>query len=394
VNIVMLDVIVDPTRPGASGLSDLVWHMARELTALGDHIAIVGAYAANAPLPPGNIRVHRLAPPPSAVARLERLGVTIVHASVCAARALQRLPPPDVVYTPDFVSGGIAARLAPQLPVVCSTQGNIYERLATNSNPFGWPRTQIYKVATHLAVTYAAHIVTPSEAMADWWRRSGAPPSRTSVIPVGTDVAFYRPEPRARARLGIGEEVELVLFAARFSPEKNASLVLRAVAALAPSRPALRLHLCGTGPDEADLRSLVRKLGLESIVTFAGWVDRERIRDYYSAATVFVLPSISEPLARVMLDAMACQTFVVATAVGGSADVIDHGRNGLLLPPRDVETWRDAIAHALEDPAWRLRLAAAGRTTMVERFSWPTIARRLRDEVFLRVIETQAARTA
>ena len=389
----MLDVIVDPARPGASGLSDLVWHTARELSALGDNVTIVGVYAADTPLPPGKVRIHRVAPPPKVVA-LERLGVTILHATVRAARALRHLPPPDVVYTPDFVSGGIAARLNPQLLVVCSTQGNIHERLATKGNPFGWPRTQIYKVATHLAVAHAAHIVVASEAMAEWWRRSGARPSCTSVIPVGTDLTFYRRELGTRARLGVDEGVELVLFAARLSPEKNASLVLRAVAALAPSRPDLRLHLCGAGPEEGALRSLARTLGLESVVTFAGWVDAERLRDYYSAADVLVLPSISEPLARTMLDAMACATFVIATSVGGSGDVIAHGRNGLLLSPRDVGTWRDAIAHALDHPAWRLGLAAQGRATVAERCSWPVVGRRIREEVLLKVIETRGAPAA
>lgn len=387
--IAMLDVMVDPARPGASGLSDLVWNMARELTSVGDRVAIVGIYRSDAPMPPGDMRVYRLDPVSRAVALTERLGFTVVHSSVRAARKLRRIPPPDIVFTPDFVSGGIAAFLAPGLPVVCSTQGNIHERIATNSNPFGCTRTTVYKLATYLAVKNCAHIVAVSDAMGDWWRRSGSPSAITSVIPIGTDVTFFRREPGARERLGVKDDVELVLFAGRFSTEKNVPLVLSAIAALAPYRPALRFHLCGTGPGEDNLRSLVRTLGMESIVTFAGWVDHERLRDYYSAADVFVLPSTSEPLGRVILEAMACEVLVIATNVGGPSDAIAHETNGLLLPPRDVETWRDAIARALHSPAWRLEQTAAGRATVVARFSWAIVARRFREEVFLRVVETR-----
>jgi len=163
----------------------------------------------------------------------------------------------------------------------------------------------------------------------------------------------------------------------------------RAIAELAPRRPALRLHLCGSGPDEKNLRSLTRKLNIGSIVKFAGWAENERLRDYYSAADVFALPSISEPLGRVVLEAMACETLVLATNVGGPSDVITHEKNGLLLSPDDVGAWRAAIARALDNPAWRRQQAAAGRLVVVEKFSWATIVRRFREEVFPRAMLPQ-----
>ncbi len=392
VNIAMIDVMLEPARPGASGLSDVVWHMARELSSAGDRVTIVGLYDSRAPLPPGDVRVHRLEPP-ARTRFTDGLGFTTLAASARAARMLRRIPAPEVVFAPDFVSGGIVAWLAPTLPVVCTTQGNIHERIATQSNPFGVMRTQVYKLATRMAVRRCAHIVAISAAMGDWWIRSGAPPGRISVIQRGTDVTFFRPEPAARDRLGIAAGIELVLFAGRFSLEKNVPVLLRAIAALAPRRPALRLHLCGVGPDEDALRELVRALRLESIVTFAGWATRERLRDYYGAADVFVLPSISEPLGRVVLEAMACETFVIATDRGGPADVITHEATGLLLPPHDADAWRAAIARALDDPPWRKERAAAGRAAVAARFSWPTIVRRLREDVFPRAIATRAARS-
>src|SRR5437762_11691334 len=129
--IAMLDVMLEPTRPGASGLSDMVWDMARELTASGDQVTILGLYSSHAPLPPGDVRVHRLDPPARAVALMESLGFNIMRSSFKAARKLFRISPPDIVLTPDFVSGGIVALLAPKLPVVSITQGNIYERITT-----------------------------------------------------------------------------------------------------------------------------------------------------------------------------------------------------------------------------------------------------------------------
>jgi len=372
-HIAMLDVMVEPARPGASGLSDSVWHMARELTHLGDHVAIVGVYRSHAPLPPGHVRVYRLDPPARAVALMEGLGFTIVHSSVRAARKLLQIPSPDIVFAPDFVSGGIAAFLAPRLPVVCTAQGNIYERIATNSNPFGWPRTQVYKLATHLAVKHCAHIVAISEAMGDWWIRSGSPPDRISVIQRGTDVTFFRREPAARKRLGIEESVELVLFAGRFSAEKNVFFLLRAIAGLAPRRPALRLHLCGAGPDEDGLRSLAQTLGIESIVTFAGWVNHEKLRDYYSAADVFVLPSTSEPLGRVVLEAMACGSPVIASRVGGLVTTVRDGVTGFLVPDSDVVALADRIGSLIADADLRWRVGREG-VRWAAQHRWPCVA--------------------
>jgi len=170
----------------------------------------------------------------------ERLGFTIMLSSFRAARKVLEISRPDLVLTPDFVSGGISAFLAPTLPVVCMTQGNIYERIASHTNPFGWPRTQLYKLATHLAVRNCAHIIAVSEAMGDWWIRSGAPPARTSVICTGTDTAFFRRVPAARERLGIEKNAEFVLFAGRLSREKNAALLLpghRRAGSPSPSPP-------------------------------------------------------------------------------------------------------------------------------------------------------------
>ncbi len=297
------------------------------------------------------------------------------------ARAIRHAGSVDVVFCAEYISAPVAALYYPSLPVVFTTPGNIYERLAY-SNPYDWSTTQVYKLAAKASVRYCHRVVAISQHMAEWWERTGAAPRQIVVVPHGTDTAVYYPRAGARARLGIPSEHKVVFYAGRLSVEKNLPTLMAAVAELAPSRPALHLYLGGTGPEDAALRRLAAELGIADRVQLVGWIDRQQMPDYYSAADVFALPTTNEALGRVLLEAMACGTMVVASSFAGPRDIVDDGVNGVLAAPTDARAWTRALAHALDDDAWRRQLADAGRRTVLERFDWPVIARRMRDEVF------------
>jgi glycosyltransferase involved in cell wall biosynthesis len=302
------------------------------------------------------------------------------------ARNLTRVPRPDAVLAAEYVSAAVVAAYYPTVPVVFTTPGNVYERIAV-SNPYDWSTTQVYRLATAVANRRCAHVIAISRYMRDWWIRSGAPAERTTVIPHGTDVEYFRPVPGARARLGIAETEQTILYVGRLSREKNVDLAIRAVAALAEGRPHLRMRIAGTGPLEASLRQLARELGVADRVLFLGWIDRAQIPLHYSAADVFLLPSHSEALGRVILEAMACQCFVAAPAVSGPPDVITDGVTGALLPPNDVAAWHEPLARALDDASWRMTISAAARRHVEAHYAWPVIARRIRDEALGPAIE-------
>ncbi len=375
--IALLDWVCDPDRPGASGLSDIVWDLARHLRAIGEDAIVIGAYDRDAVRPEGSVPLIAVDRPRAWRRNIIGYGATCL----ALARAIRHAGSVDVVFCAEYISAPVAALYYPSLPVVFTTPGNIYERLAY-SNPYDWSTTQVYKLAAKASVRYCHRVVAISQHMAEWWERTGAAPRQIVVVPHGTDTAVYYPRAGARARLGIPSEHKVVFYAGRLSVEKNLPTLMAAVAELAPSRPALHLYLGGTGPEDTALRRLAAELGIADRVQLVGWIDRQQMPDYYSAADVFALPTTNEALGRVLLEAMACGTMVVASSFAGPRDIVDDGVNGVLAAPTDARAWTRALAHALDDDAWRRQLADAGRRTVLERFDWPVIARRMRDEVF------------
>jgi glycosyltransferase involved in cell wall biosynthesis len=371
----MLDWVCDPARPGTTGLSDIVWELGNQLDAMGDQVSVVGAYRRDAPSPTGGARLYRVDRPDLWHRNIVGMALTCLS----LARAVGRIPRPDVVFAPEYLSTSLTAALHPRLPVAFTTPGNIYERIA-HGNPYDWTTTPVYKMAARTAARRCARVIALSRHMEEWWLRTGAPRERVVVIPLGFDPELFHPSPGARERLGIPADEETILYAGRFSVEKNLAVLIDAVARLAPERPRLRLRLIGSGPEEAALRARVGERDVEAAVLFGPWVPREVVPDYYRAADVVVLPSTSEPLARAQIEAMACGALLVASNRGGAPDLIEHGVNGVLVEPHEVDAWQRWLRQSFEESAWRASLAERGRATAHGQLTWPKIARRIRDE--------------
>jgi starch synthase len=218
-------------------------------------------------------------------------------------------------------------------------------------------------------------------------------PSRVEVIYNGIDTAEYAPDPRTDVleRHGIDPEAPTVVFVGRITRQKGLPHLLRAALEL---DPAAQLVLCAGAPDTpeigAEVRALVERLQAErgNVIWLEKMLPRPEVIQILSHATVFACPSIYEPLGIVNLEAMACETAVVATATGGIVEVVEDGVTGLLVPfepgddgtrePRDPEAFAHAIAERLnalvKDPERAQRMGRAGRERVVERFAWPAIA--------------------
>jgi glycosyltransferase involved in cell wall biosynthesis len=139
---------------------------------------------------------------------------------------------------------------------------------------------------------------------------------------------------------------------------------------LVPQFPAdARLTIVGGGPEHERLDKEIARLGLQERVRITGNVSHDDVQRYLRAADVFVLNTRYEGLSHVMLEAMAAGTPVVASRVGGNPEVIDDGRNGLLVPLDDGPAITSAIAHLLAAPDEAARLVEAARRDVVG-FSW------------------------
>ena len=219
--------------------------------------------------------------------------------------------------------------------------------------------------------------------------------SRVHVIHNGIDPHEYRPDPGTDVleRHGIDPGAPSVVFVGRITRQKGLVHLLRAAELF---DPGAQLVLCAGAPDTPEIATETTEAVERLRATRGGvcWIDRmlekREVIQILSHASVFVCPSVYEPLGIVNLEAMACEAPVVATATGGIPEVVEDGVTGLLVPfepsddivpaPRDPAGFAAAIAERvnilLRDPDLARRMGKAGRRRAMERFSWTAIADR------------------
>jgi glycosyltransferase involved in cell wall biosynthesis len=195
--------------------------------------------------------------------------------------------------------------------------------------------------------------------------------ARTAVVPLGLDLErLARLDPQAphlRGQLGIPDGALVVGFIGRFVAIKDLPTLVRAFAIVAAARPDAVLLLVGDGPVRAEVDALVTALELEARVRLPGWI--EDLAPLYATIDVCALSSLNEGTPVALIEAMAAAKPVVATRVGGVADVVEHDQTGLLVPSGDPAALADRIVRLAGNRAERSRLGAAGRQAVVDRFS-------------------------
>jgi alpha-maltose-1-phosphate synthase len=232
----------------------------------------------------------------------------------------------------------------------------------------------------------------------DILRLTRVPPERIHVIYNGIDTSIYRPVTTTDAleRFGVDPGRPSVLFVGRVTRQKGIIHLARAIPMIDPSTQVV---LCAGAPDGAEIREEMAQAVAQAQRQRSGviWIEdmlsRADIIQFYSHATVFCCPSIYEPFGIINLEAMACGTPVVGSAVGGIPEVVIEGETGLLVPleqqaespfePLDPERFSRDLAAALNrllgDAGLRERMARAGRERVAREFAWPAIAQQTAD---------------
>jgi starch synthase len=220
-------------------------------------------------------------------------------------------------------------------------------------------------------------------------------PDRIRIVHNGIDTTQYAPDPGTDVleRLGIDPDRLSVTYVGRVTRQKGLPYLLRAARSLPPEA---QLVLLAGAPDTPEIAAEVEALAAELRDTREGviWVramlPKREVIQILTHSTVFVCPSIYEPMGIVNLEAMACETAVVATATGGIPEVVADGSTGLLVPivqsadgtgtpldpDRFVADLAAAISELLKQPDLAAAMGRAGRRRAVEHFSWPTIVER------------------
>jgi glycosyltransferase involved in cell wall biosynthesis len=195
------------------------------------------------------------------------------------------------------------------------------------------------------------------------------------VIYNGVDRGIYRPQSRVdcRERLGINRDAPTVVFVGNLKPVKGLDNLITAVSLLRGRGSDVRLHLVGRGPLEAGLRRKTTESGLERIVRFEGERSPGEVARWMNAADVLCLPSVSEGVPNVLLEAMSCGTPVVASRVGGVPEIVESKKCGFLLDPGDPEALAVVLEKALE-----VRWARDEIRRHTARFTWEKNAELLR----------------
>ena len=214
---------------------------------------------------------------------------------------------------------------------------------------------------------------------ADMLRPGGRAGRRTDVIPSGVDTDRFAATgtiAEAKAKLGLATDRPILGTVGRLEPRKGTATLIAALAALreAGSHDAA-VVVVGDGPLRAELGAEADRLGIGSHVQLLG--DRADVRDVLAALDVFVLPSRTEGMSNALLEAMAMARPVVATAVGGTPEVVADGTSGLLVPADDPAAMANAIRRLLDDPAFARRLGTAARQTVEARYGARSMVRRL-----------------
>ena len=301
----------------------------------------------------------------------------------------------DVVHVHTWYThlAGVLAKLAYGIPLVLTVHS--LEPLRP------WKREQLgggYDVSSWVertAIESADAVVAVSNGTrSDVLGLFDVDPARVHVIHNGIDADFYQPDPATDAltRHGIDPDVPYVLFVGRITRQKGIVHLVRALHHLAPG---IGVVLCAGQPDTPDIaRQMtegVRAVQAErpNVVWIGEMVSREEVRQLYSHAAVFCCPSVYEPFGIINLEAAACETPVVASAVGGIPEVVVDGETGLLVPvdlspddpmlPLDPDRFELNLAGAINalmaDATTREVMGRAARRRAVEHFSWSAIAR-------------------
>ena len=271
----------------------------------------------------------------------------------------------DLVMTTLFyadVIGSLAARMA-GVPVCVSWE--------TRSHPkgsgVGQPR-HIYSYRT--AMKYVKRIVSVSDAVKKFLiEERNIPESKITTIRYGIDIDKYRKTGGTvkRQELGYSEDTFLIGVVARLSSQKGHTYLLDAIPEIQGEYPHTKYVFIGDGPLRQELEEKSKGLGLEKVVNFLG--SRADVPELLNSLDMFVLPSLYEGLPNVVLEAMASEKAIVATAVDGTPEAIIHEQSGLLVGPKRPDQLASAIKRIIGDQRLKTDLEVGARLRAEKEFS-------------------------
>ena len=298
-----------------------------------------------------------------------RLPRGIRHAAVTAL-ATRRARRADVVYATSMIRRAALASVLARRPLVVKlVSDEAYERMRRSGRYSGGleefqrvrgdARVRLLRRTRNQALRRARHVFCPSAYLRQIALGWGLDAARVSVLPNPAPSLPELPE-REALRQQLGLEGPTLAFAGRLTGQKALDVALSAVADV----PDVSFVLLGDGPERESLELRSRELHLDGRVRFLGGGRREDVLRLFRAADAAILSSEWENFPHTVVEALAVGTPVIATSVGGVAEVVRDGENGLLVPPGDATALAAAIRRLLGEAGLRERLAAAAAVSV------------------------------
>jgi len=363
-----MKILQTPVRfyPFTGGVENYVYYLSRELVNSGNQVKVV---CANEPDIESKQRVEGIE-----VERLPYMGkiantnittglpgalsdgdYDIIHTHIptpwsadwSAFYSNSKKKPLVVTYHNDIIGQGLASLVA-----------HIYNSVGLN---------YVLKTAAKIIITQPGYLQSSSHLAK--YR------DKIEVIPNGVDVEKFQPKQASG-----NEDKSTIFFLSvldEFHKYKGLDYLLEALKIVKNKVPDVKLIVGGKGVLLDHYQEMAASLGLKDNVEFAGFIPDEEIADYYSQASVFVLPSISslqEGFGIVALEALACQTPVVTTDIVGVAQDLKQIKGGIVIPPRDTHKLADAITQILSDAEMQKEMGQRGRKLVEEKYTWKGVA--------------------
>jgi glycosyltransferase involved in cell wall biosynthesis len=373
-------IVTNEYPPVGGGAGRTTYYLARELTRLGVAVTVLTSKDAQiSDLPDlDGVTVHRVFSWRKSPHEAGKRGL-IVFTALGGLRfaGLLLTQKFDLIYYFSSIPAGLLSILSPRHPSIMGLRG--LDVPGRDKDSF----QTIHKILKPLNLRtwrWASAVTASSANLAETAKRS-APDLDIEVFYNGVDTELFQPAPphpagRPFRIAGISRMIKL----------KGFQYLIEAMAQL----PAGDFHLTliGRGSYEPDLKALAAQLGVADRVTFAGFMNHHQIADHLHQTDLFVLPSYGDSYASAFLEAMAAGVPVIGAGTMGALELIEHGRNGWLVPPHDAPALAEAIRTLATDEALRDRLREAALDDIRREHSWEAYARR-HMALFDRILSTR-----
>ena len=290
-------------------------------------------------------------------------------------RELDKIKNFDILHQFHLLPLGCASLLAKKIlkiPLITSLMGGeIYD-------PFN-PLQKIFKPHHAWVMNNSDVVTSPCNDYAGYAKKVGLKRDAI-IIPHGVGLDDFNPDKYSneiRKNFGISNDEIMVLSLQRFRKTKRVEYLINAIPGVIKKNQNVKFVIVGDGPEEGRLEKLVKRLNIEDKVIFTGFVPHGgKLSAIVASCDIFAFHSTYESFGIVLVEAMASGKPVISTDVGAIPEIVDNGKTGIIIPPRDSKAFADAILKLVGNKNLRIKMGIEGRKKAEEEYDWDRIVER------------------